>query len=258
MTVKVPTTGQPFWLVLGQSFSSGWTASAGGRSLGTPKLIDAYANGWYVPARPAGGTLIVQLRWAPQTVIWAALATSGAAIILCVLLAVLPEGGAGGSGRRVRLRRRRRAPGPAIAGASGAPPVWGAAPEPAAWRSFLRPGAVGVGPSWRKGMVTALVWGAVVAFVSRPAIGALAAAGVVVAARWRWGRAACRCISIGGLLALPAYAVFEQVAHHYWPDIGWPADLSSANDIAWFALAILGSDAVAGALYARRRMEDAR
>ncbi len=39
----------PFWLVLGQSHSPGWTASASGLGdLGEPELIDGYANGWWV------------------------------------------------------------------------------------------------------------------------------------------------------------------------------------------------------------------
>ena len=247
MTVTVPTTGQPFWLVLGQSFSSGWTASVGGRSLGPPKLIDAYANGWYVPAHPAGGAVVVHLRWSPQTAVWAALALSAAGIVLCGLLAVWPEFGWATTG----TRRRRSAAGRHI-------PIPASAPQPAAWPSFVRASPARDRPPLSSGIIGALLWGAVVAFVSRPAIGVLAAAAVLVAARWRWGRAVCRGVSIATLLALPAYAVFEQVTYHYWPDIGWPANLSSANDIAWFGLAVLGSDAVAGALYARRRMEHPR
>ena len=40
----------PSWLVLGQSFNKGWRASCDGRPLGEPRVVDAYANGWRVPA----------------------------------------------------------------------------------------------------------------------------------------------------------------------------------------------------------------
>ena len=40
----------PSWLVLGQSFSKGWEASCDGRSLGEPRPINGYANGWRAPA----------------------------------------------------------------------------------------------------------------------------------------------------------------------------------------------------------------
>jgi arabinofuranan 3-O-arabinosyltransferase len=41
---------RPSWLILGQSFSSGWRASCDGRSLGEPRPINGYANGWRAPS----------------------------------------------------------------------------------------------------------------------------------------------------------------------------------------------------------------
>ena len=58
------------------------------------------------------------------------------------------------------------------------------------------------------------------------------------------------------LLALPVYAVVQQMRYRYYPSIDWPADLSSANDLAWAGLALVGSDLVAGAVYARAAMRD--
>ena len=40
----------PSWLVLGQSYSKGWEATCDGRSLGEPRPINGYANGWRAPA----------------------------------------------------------------------------------------------------------------------------------------------------------------------------------------------------------------
>jgi hypothetical protein len=40
----------PSWLVLGQSYSVGWEATCDGRSLGEPRPVNAFANGWLAPA----------------------------------------------------------------------------------------------------------------------------------------------------------------------------------------------------------------
>ncbi|HEV2369609.1 MAG TPA: alpha-(1-_3)-arabinofuranosyltransferase family protein, partial [Acidimicrobiales bacterium] len=52
VTAALAQTTQPFWFVLGESMSRGWKAevTSGGRTvdLGAPRLIDGYANGWYV------------------------------------------------------------------------------------------------------------------------------------------------------------------------------------------------------------------
>ncbi|HET6963851.1 MAG TPA: alpha-(1-_3)-arabinofuranosyltransferase family protein [Acidimicrobiales bacterium] len=247
LTVTVKGDGRPAWLVLGQSFSSGWMASVGGRSLGRPQLIDAFANGWYLPASAAGSTIVIHLRWQPQTVIWAALAVSAASLLACSLVAVWPE-----SSRMRRYVRRRSREG--RSGGPGGPPA-GFAPTPASVSVALgrRPG--GPPPSVVATMVAATGWGLLAAAVTRPVIGMVAAVAAAVAIRFRMGRAACRLAAAASFIALPLYAVVQQVRYHYWPDISWPADLSSANDIAWLALALVGSDLVAGAVYARRRME---
>ena len=82
--LRVTTDGQPFWLVLGQSHNAGWQAeTAAGRSLGAPRLVDGYANGWLVTPDHAG-TLTIQLRWTPQRLVWIGLAASALALLICV------------------------------------------------------------------------------------------------------------------------------------------------------------------------------
>ena len=49
--VDVQPTDRPFWMVLGQSHNLGWTATADGRDLGQPTLVNGYANGWQVARR---------------------------------------------------------------------------------------------------------------------------------------------------------------------------------------------------------------
>jgi arabinofuranan 3-O-arabinosyltransferase len=236
LTVSLRTTGVAMWLVLGQSFSSGWTASIdGGPSLGTPQLIDAFANGWRLPAEAPGQTLVIRMDWRPQTVIWTALALSAASVLGCALVAAWPVG----AGRRRRSLRRR---------------AYGYRPEPASWAALVRGREPGPHPRASISVGVALLWGGAVASVSRPLIGLVAGIAVLAGLQVRAGRALCRGGALLSLLSLPLYAVTEQMRYHYWPDISWPSDLSSANDIAWLGLALLGSDLVVGAVYARKTM----
>jgi hypothetical protein len=164
-TVSVSNTGSPQWLVLGQSLSSGWPATVdGGASLGSPQLIDAYANGWYLPAQAPGHTQVIHIEWKPQAVIWTALSVSAASMLLCMLNAVWPAGMAWPEGEA------------AVAARSTAPPTG----IPRGRRLRVRP-ATGVPavlrrlppPGRRPAPVTAVVAGlarrAPAAAVSRPA-----------------------------------------------------------------------------------------
>jgi arabinofuranan 3-O-arabinosyltransferase len=91
--VKLDVRG-PSFLVLGQSFDRGWRATCGGKDLGTPRVLQGYANAW--PVEP--GCTNVSFAYKPQR-----LADAGYAIsaIGCAALLVLLGIGA--------WRRRRRA-----------------------------------------------------------------------------------------------------------------------------------------------------
>ena len=84
LTVEIPPGDVDRWLVLGQSHNPGWTATLDGVSLGSPTLVDGFANGWAVPA--AGGT--VELVWTPQQLVDRALAFSAVAVLAILVLAV--------------------------------------------------------------------------------------------------------------------------------------------------------------------------
>ena len=115
----------PFEVVLGESINSGWTATAttpsvGHRpprsvNLGTPELIDGYANGWHLTKHqldqlgltdaadsPAGATVQIALRWTPQSRMNLGLLASAVATAICLVLVVLPR----------RRRRDKSAPEP--------------------------------------------------------------------------------------------------------------------------------------------------
>ena len=102
----VTTSAAPFALVMGQSINAGWVATVDGRSLGTPTLVDGFANAWTVDPSTLGGslhgsTLTVTLRWVPQRRVDVALVVSALVIVACLVLAFLPR-------RRRRLPRRPR------------------------------------------------------------------------------------------------------------------------------------------------------
>jgi arabinofuranan 3-O-arabinosyltransferase len=106
--VRVAVRG-PAWLVLGEGYDRGWSATCNGRSLGAPVPIDGYANGW----RIGPGCTAVAFTFAPQRLATIGYIVSGAAAVICLLLLVL-----GGWRRRdvvperptVRLPAGRSAP----------------------------------------------------------------------------------------------------------------------------------------------------
>jgi arabinofuranan 3-O-arabinosyltransferase len=88
LDLTVTGADDAFWLVLGQSGNAGWTATADGRDLGPPTLVNGYANGWEVPA---GQTISVHLEWTPQRVVWAALGASLLGVLVALVLAAWPR-----------------------------------------------------------------------------------------------------------------------------------------------------------------------
>src|SRR5262249_39676590 len=86
LSVSGASPKQPFWLVLGQSNNSGWTASVDGHDLGKPQLVDGYANGWLID--PTSTDMKVSLVWTPQRNVWIALGLSGFGALLCLVLAI--------------------------------------------------------------------------------------------------------------------------------------------------------------------------
>jgi arabinofuranan 3-O-arabinosyltransferase len=74
----------PAWLVLGESYDTGWQARCDGRSLGAPRLIDGYANGWLAPA----GCRNVSFVFSPQSTVNLGYLLSGVAALALVLLLI--------------------------------------------------------------------------------------------------------------------------------------------------------------------------
>ena len=211
--------GKPFWLVLGQSLSPGWTASAAGiGDLGQPRLVDGYANGWLVTA--PNPSFDVTMTWTPQTRVWISLALSAVALLGCLLLALWPF-------RRRRANRLDAEPddqplpdviSPLARGDGGARPLTVAAT------------AIGTG----------LLTGLVITPLAGVIVGALTALAFVL----QRGRALLRLGAVACLLISAAYVV-ELQWHYGLPLNGsWPATFSKVATISWLAVGLLAADVV--------------
>ena len=194
------------WLVSGDGWNTGWTATAGGRSLGAPVVVDGGFNGWWLP--PADGAVIVELAWAPQRRIWIGLGLS--AITVLGGLVVLARG-----------RRRTEDVAPLD------PPSF------AGWRRR------DTGGSWRV-VVTA---GIGAALLVRPTWGVLAAAlclpGALLARRrvTAW-------VATGVLAGVGAFYVLQQRADRNLPGFGWVVNVESAHRPTLLALVVLAAVAL--------------
>jgi arabinofuranan 3-O-arabinosyltransferase len=217
---------RPFWLVLGQSYSDGWKATVNGRDLGSPQVLDGFANAWLV--RPDGrGTMTVNFTFTPQKPVWVASVVSGFALLLCAALALF-------------ARRRRH---PELGDAD--------APRFRSWRA-------GFGPPARRGVVlilslaTALVVGVIVGPFEGLALG------VVVAAALRWGRTHV-VLAVGAPLLLAAaagYILLQQTRHGYPPVFQWPTFFDRVHVVGWLAVVLLAADVVVEQVRGRVQASD--
>jgi arabinofuranan 3-O-arabinosyltransferase len=265
MTVEVHGDGQPTWLVLGQSQSSGWKAfTSSGTDLGTSTLIDGYANGWYLPAALTRGTATFTLTWTPQRVVNVALVVSGVTLVVSVVLIALPPGFATTRRRRRKHRRRGRFRAPGRVG-DGAPvaasaPDAGAVPpgvEPdgdpvrPVLTSVVRSG--GSAPGWALSSGLALVAGVVAGLIVAPAVGGLAAAVVLLELRVDRSRIVVVVATVGLLVVTAGYVTLHQRRNAFLSDINWPSHMGWANSLVWVAVCLLGADGLVQWVRHRRR-----
>ncbi|HEY6317829.1 MAG TPA: alpha-(1-_3)-arabinofuranosyltransferase family protein [Acidimicrobiia bacterium] len=217
----------PFWLVLGQSFNSGWHAVVNGHDLGAPQLVDGMSNGWLVHPGHAT-TLSVTLKWTPQNRVWVALAISGLTMLLCALLALWPR-------RRVAVATVDDPDGP----------VELASP-------FI---AAGLTPTRRAIVSTTAAVTLVAGLIVNPLVGILAGAltvGVLLRPRLRW------TLTVGApaALAVAGGYVFIQQWRHMYPSIfTWPTFFDSVHVIGWLAVILLSVDALVEFVRTRHRSD---
>ena len=211
-TVDFAGATEPFWLVLGESYGSGWRATVdGGAHLGESSLVDGFANGWYVDPALAGTDGTISLEWVPNRIV-----RRGFVVSILATLALLT------------LAWRR--PG----NASAAPVA-----QPA-----LGP-QLGIDRSRRDRVVIVLATMMITAAVSRWWIGLLAGLAVLLAcsarrhARWSPGVLALSCIGL-----MSAYVVVLQARYGGPHDGAWPGLWGKAHLLGWGALAMVVAELV--------------
>ncbi len=252
--LRVSKATAPFELIMGQSINSGWTAQlAGAGSLGKPVLIDAFANGWKVTSADlakagSSGSLDVTLRWTPQSRVNVALIVSALTILLCLLLAYLPER----VRRRVYRRMERTLRWPwrpsrrsvAHAGTDhGDTTAWaGDVPGPRLWSPF-RPGRPRV--RWPVSLGAAIATGLVGGLIARPLTGLIVGVATLISLLVPRVRVVLGLAAIGLLIAAGTYTVVEQ-SHLGDAAVGggWATYFGAASNLAWAAVVFLGADAV--------------
>lgn len=206
--LEVGPTNKPYWIVLGQSVSDGWTATTeDGVDLGPPTLVNGFANGWFIDPAIHGESVVVQLRWAPQGYVWTGLVLSALGVLICFGLVALP-------------RRRRRhdddAETPAIT------------PVLIPWRSTGIGRTSGDGaeaavsePTWATRTAVSIGYLLVVTFLAGPVVGVIAGVGCAVAMSSYRGRWAVRICSIALLAAAMGLITVVQIVRHYPLDFRW-------------------------------------
>jgi hypothetical protein len=210
----------PFWLVLGQSLDKGWTAHVdGGPSLGAPRRVDGYANGWLVHGTP-GQVLTISLTWTPQSRVRIGLVVSVIAALLCIGLALVS-----GTRRGPRLVE-----------------------HPAAYRPWRSPDAPLAGRRrlWIVAGSAALGW-----LLIGWAVGLIVAAIVAIALNRSRLQVVPALVAVAGIALSGAYVTASQISHHFPLALEWPQHFEAVRELAWVAVLALGIDAFIRHLQAR-------
>ena len=86
-TVTVAACPDGCWLVLGEGYNEAWRASAGGRDLGAPQLVDGGFNGWLLA--PSEQPVTVEMQWTAQApVTWGLTIGVVSSMLLALVIAL--------------------------------------------------------------------------------------------------------------------------------------------------------------------------
>ena len=238
---------KPFWLVMGQSWNPGWTASVNGQPLGAPVAINGYANGWYVDPQVVGtGPLAVTMVWTPQRLVWIFIGLSVLTGLLCVGLMFLAG-------------RRRREPEPLVPD-----PLRPIAPSlalPWLLRRFdpLAPAGDGAGiASRRTALLAAIVFGVAVGLNTTsmylfPLLGVPGAVLLYAALRHPRSRSLLGLAGAASLALAGTYYVVLQRKNRFNPNFVWPTQFNRVHILGLLAMFLLGAEALREVVLHRRR-----
>jgi arabinofuranan 3-O-arabinosyltransferase len=200
-TAQVTACPSGCWFIFGQGRNAGWSATAGGTSLGPSTQISGGFNGWWLT--PSDQPRTIQINFRPQRTLDIALSISAPAVLLCLVLS---------------LRRRTGWTAPPAATISIVDPR-----QTVSRRRAIIAGAVCtvsaaafVSPAWG---AAGLAVGAVIVLVRRPAVAAVAGLGA---------------IGLAGALV-----VRREMVYRYGPNGGWPGSFRDLHRPVLFAVVVL-------------------
>ena len=131
---------RPAWLVLGEAFDIGWRATCDGRALGSPHVIDGYANGWLAPA----SCKRVSFSFAPQAGVrtsYLVSAVTGALLVALLLFGARRSPARDSLPARARPRKGTPSPSPPARSLPRAAALGFAAAIPLGYLFAIRAGA---------------------------------------------------------------------------------------------------------------------
>ena len=202
----------PYFLVLGQSLSDGWTARLrGGASLGAPTLIDGFANGWVIDPAVVGSSVVIDLEWKPQSSVTMALLISAFWLMLLLLVA--------GWSQLRRARRREHSV------------TVSDAPEPVA--DHLRWSARG---STVATVSAVVVSGALAAFIGGFAVGAAVTVLAAVAASRPGARAVLVAATLLSMVGVVGLYIVLQLRRHIPSGVEWVSGFMFAPQLTLIAV----------------------
>jgi H+/Cl- antiporter ClcA len=224
-SLEAEISGQesPFWLVLGQSFNEGWVVTINGRDMGSPQLVDGFANGWFVDPVETG-TLEVSFKWAPQKNIWVALSISLVGILICLCL--------------IYRERRQKS-------------VQLCLDTP----TLHNPRMSTYELSQKEALVASLLLGLFGAFVSNPLIGALVACLTWISARNFRRRILLTLLPVAGYCIGVAYIIFLQIKWEYEPAFSWPSWGRSVHHLGLLVVLLVTADVIVTQISERFRRQ---
>ena len=224
-SLEAEISGQesPFWLVLGQSFNEGWVVSINGRDMGSPQLVDGFANGWFVDSLETG-TLEVSFKWEPQKNIWVALSISLVGILICLYLIYRER-------RQKSLKLCLDTP------------------------TLHNPRASLYELSHKEALMTSLLLGLFGAFVSNPLVGALVACLTWISARNFRKRILLTLLPVLGYCVGVAYIIFLQIKWEYEPAFSWPSWGRSVHHLGLLIVLLIAADVIVAQVSERFRRQ---
>jgi arabinofuranan 3-O-arabinosyltransferase len=227
--VSGATPGEPFWLVLGQSYNDGWAATiadgGNGGTLGDHELVDGFANGWQVV--PEDESFVVNLQFDPQRRVDVTLVVSVAAALVCLLLVI-------------------RRPRPAVVAPSSLA-------EP--YSSVLAFRYEGALPTLGIAVLTGIGVGLLALAVAGPLIGVVVGLAAGVGARHETFRLWLLLASPAALGLAATYVLFIQLRDAPGASLDWPIQLDRVHPLGWLAVLLVVADVIVDRVWQARRTD---